>query len=1204
MALDNKSLDVLRATIQKKPVPLGNIPTGVVSTGLKTAEEQSEKGFGSSLPGRILSTGIDIIQRPLRMIPATIQRTSESIGTGSFEPLKRLPYDIGGIITGTKKDSFVDMWNGFADNLITAPKMEDYANSDDYAKAVRNYEYKKTPFTVLGTLFDISADPLNFIGGGLTQTGRLAQKVMGLSKTGEKILTGSKMASEIKRLGLSDDLLKLGINKAEQAQKGQRAFLSFLEGTRWEVPILKGASIYEKTGDIGNFLKQSKVGELLGKVFKTKTSNEAFNSVKSHFDDLLNFRRSAVMDEAVDIQKQLTGIPENDVVSIIDRLEGKAVSLSDELTKIADRLKTNFEDINKFETNLGIRKSEIKDYFPHIKIKGKPQSIKEQLLSVFSTPKKFSTQLGAAKQRGILNFVDEAGNNYGMGTAKKLGLKPIDKTTGIYQAKNGEVVRAVSPNKISTITEKLGRDFITKTEAQRALKDATIPSFERAMIKKALLKATTPNIKISDIFPQATVRQINEAFGTSFFEARPAIAFAERALASARAVTSKEFFDSVKQFALKKGDDLFEIGMEVKAKELAGFKFEPEIANAIDEYYKKIKPDELNIALKTFDKMQNWWKAQALVWLSYHTRNMAGDMWNNYLAGVINPDSYYKAGNLQMGKMTEFTDDIGRKWNNTTLLDAAKLKGVIDEGWYAKDIEQVVGGELLNTSYNPLKNNFWVFQANKKFGTIRENFGRLAHFIDKLKEGNSIDDAANSVKKYLFDYADLSWTEKNIFKRVMPFYTWTRKNIPLQFEKLLTEPAKISVPFKIKKGIESRTERPDERFLGRYIEDNISLRVGTDKEGNTNYFLMGQWIPSTQAITFLSQPLDNFIASVSPFFKIPAETWFNQSLYFEDTFGQPSEIEKYPGENQSYLGLTMRKKLANVLKNIRVLNELDKLNPGEIFGDKDKGSVLNMIAPEAGFKAPFGMGYITPSEKRGGRYTQEIDQRQRILQSIFGKLVPYNPKYAQKFYLWDVETKKIELQRAIKDALKDGQKNYAERLKIQLKETMQSVKEKVNPTKKKESSLINKNLGRPKQERERYYLDITKAIGDHETDVLFDKNNKPYKPKSIEETYSYQNPFSKAIGRYQIEPDTLESYSRKYLGRLVSAEELRNSPELQDEFVYEGIKDRMSQGLTKEEAIKSWNRGMNGNFSSQEAIDYFKKVSAKFKPLHSQGKVN
>ena len=1058
MALDNKSLDILRTAIQKKPVPFGNIPTGVVSTGLKTAETQSEKGFGSSLPGKILSKGIDIIQRPVRGVAAITKATGESIGLGSFEPMKRLPYDIGGIITGTKKDSFVDMWNEFGNNFITAPKMEDYANPDDYAKAVKNYEYKKTPFTVLGTLFDIAADPLNFIGGGVTQTGRFAQKVTGLSKTGEKIMEGSKLANEIKRLGLSDDLLRFGANKAEQAQKGQRALLSFLEGTRWEVPILKGTRIYEKTGDVGNLLKKSKIGELLGKVFKTKTSNEAFNATKSHFDDLLNFRRSSVMDEAVDIQKQLSGIPEGDVVSIIDKLEGKAVTLSDDMAKIADRLKTNFEDIHKFESNLGIVKSEIKDYFPHIKIKGKPQSIKDQLLSVFSTPKKYSTQLGAAKQRGILNFVDEAGNTYGMGTAKKLGLEAIDKTTGIYQAKNGEVVRAISPNKISSITEKLGRDFITKAEAQKALKNIEIPSFERAMIKKALLKSTSQNIKISDIFPQATVRQINEAFGTSFFEARPAIAFAERALASARAVTSKEFFNSVKQFALKKGDDLYNIGMEVKAKELAGFKFEPEIANAIDEYYKKIKPDELNIAFKTFDNIQNWWKAQALVWPSYHIRNMAGDMWNNYLAGIINPNSYYKAGNLQMGKMVEFTDDIGRKWNNATLLDAAKLKNVIDEGWYAKDIEQVIGGELLNTSYNPLRNNFWLFQANKKFGSIRENFGRLAHFIDRLKEGNSIDDAAKSVKKYLFDYGDLSWTEKNVFKRIMPFYTWTRKNIPLQFEKLLTEPAKISVPFKIKKGIESRTERPDERFLGKYIEDNISLRVGTDKDGNTNYFLMGQWIPSTQAISFLSQPIDNFIASLSPFLKIPYETWANQSLFFEDTFGQPSKIEKYPEENQSYLGLTMRKKLVNVLKNIRILNELDKLNPGEIFGDKDKGSVLNMIAPESGFKAPFGIGYITPSEKRSGRYTPEIDQKQRILQSIFGKLIPYNSKYAQKFYLWDVETKKIELERAIKDALKDGQKNYAERLKLKLKNTMKSVKEKINPSKKKEekpTSLIN-----------------------------------------------------------------------------------------------------------------------------------------------------
>lgn len=530
---------------------------------------------------------------------------------------------------------------------------------------------------------------------------------------------------------------------------------------------------------------------------------------------------------------------------------------------------------------------------------------------------------------------------------------------------------------------------------------------------------------------EGTIAEIKEAFGVEFDD-RAAIAYARRALASSKAVTSREFFDSVKQFAMKA--DNATPGVAVKVKELEGMTFAPDVARQIDRYYDAVKPKELNEFLKTFDAVQNWWKAQALTAPSYHIRNQAGNMWNNQLAGVVDPRVYYDAGKLQTGKAVQFVDDAGRAWDNSTLMDAAKRSGVINEGWYAKDIDVALGSELGGLSWNPLKQNFGLFRANRAVGTAFENNARLAHFIDKLKAGHTVDDAAMSVKKYLFDYGDLTWAEQAVFKRAMPFYTWTRKNIPLQVGALLTQQGRIAATgaSKVVNAIESNVEKPDEKYLGDYIKNNVGIRVGTDKEGNTLYFLLGMWLPSAQALDFLSQPTENLIMGVSPLIKTPIELWANQSSFFEDTFGQPSKIERYPGENQSWLGFTMRKKTAYILKNIRILNELDKLNPGSIFGDKDSPSLANRIAPEAGFKAPFGIGYVTTSEQRGGRFTAETDQVTRGLQSLFGKASVYDPGFAKKFYLWDTETKVRELERAIEDAQRDGQKEYAKRLREEL----------------------------------------------------------------------------------------------------------------------------------------------------------------------------
>jgi len=71
---------------------------------------------------------------------------------------------------------------------------------------------------------------------------------------------------------------------------------------------------------------------------------------------------------------------------------------------------------------------------------------------------------------------------------------------------------------------------------------------------------------------------------------------------------------------------------------------------------------------------------------------------------------------------------------------------------------------------------------NRRLGTAVEDNSRALHFIDRFKAGHSMDAAEASVKKYLFDYTDLSKTEQEVFKQFIPFYTWMRKNIPLQFQ--------------------------------------------------------------------------------------------------------------------------------------------------------------------------------------------------------------------------------------------------------------------------------------------------------------------------------------------------------------------------------------------------------------------------------------
>lgn len=107
--------------------------------------------------------------------------------------------------------------------------------------------------------------------------------------------------------------------------------------------------------------------------------------------------------------------------------------------------------------------------------------------------------------------------------------------------------------------------------------------------------------------------------------------------------------------------------------------------------------------------------------------------------------------------------------------------------------------KTLGRKINPLSSENVLIKTGTSFNAAVENNARMAHFlaandqnVQLFKSSKAAMDAsAQSVRKYLFDYSDLSSREQQTFKRISPFYTFTRKAIPLYLEKLVTNPGKF-----------------------------------------------------------------------------------------------------------------------------------------------------------------------------------------------------------------------------------------------------------------------------------------------------------------------------------------------------------------------------------------------------------------------------
>lgn len=318
-----------------------------------------------------------------------------------------------------------------------------------------------------------------------------------------------------------------------------------------------------------------------------------------------------------------------------------------------------------------------------------------------------------------------------------------------------------------------------------------------------------PDATLTDANKGLTERLRTMGLKGDAYETDPAVITARRAALAHRAVAQKGLFDEV---AAMKGGSLLrkaEPGSHVPlgwaefdAGPLGHFHAPKEVAKEMEHVRSVITNDD---ALREFKgligHLSTLWKGYATVPIvggfGFHQRNAQGNIWNNFLAGVKNPKDYAWAAKVQAGRGLSAADKAE--------LELAKAHGVIDEGFNITDLARranegdlarsVKGGPLPRPlkggTLNPLSTENAVIRSGRKVGGAVENNARLAHFHAKLRELGDADEAARSVKKYLFDYADLTEKERGA-KKVFAFWTFMRKNTPLQVREMFAQPGKFT----------------------------------------------------------------------------------------------------------------------------------------------------------------------------------------------------------------------------------------------------------------------------------------------------------------------------------------------------------------------------------------------------------------------------
>ena len=364
------------------------------------------------------------------------------------------------------------------------------------------------------------------------------------------------------------------------------------------------------------------------------------------------------------------------------------------------------------------------------------------------------------------------------------------------------------------------------------------------------------------------------------------------------------------------------IGRPLQTKDGIDLVFHPAVAKHFEDMISTLGKDmETGKFLKSFDALQRYWKTSVTsIFPMFHGRNAISGVLQNYLDlgfQTFNPKTNIIATNIawndmQANKLARkamgvgddaaialkeyntlmdkkmFTDATGYNWTFGELRDAIKNNGValnknivgvmdttMDRDKMLSSVFGVGKTKLgkAKEALNPFDiDTNLATKAGRNVAYTIENQLRLTNFVANLNNTGDVMHAAARSALFQFDYGNLTKFEKDFMRRLIPFYTFTRKNLELQARILMSNPGRISHELKAVRGIgeimggEELTEE-EKKLLPTWMANTIAFkRKGKDGKDE---IISGFGTPIEQPFQVL-QPTA-ILGSISPLFRYPVE---------------------------------------------------------------------------------------------------------------------------------------------------------------------------------------------------------------------------------------------------------------------------------------------------------------------------------------------
>ena len=349
--------------------------------------------------------------------------------------------------------------------------------------------------------------------------------------------------------------------------------------------------------------------------------------------------------------------------------------------------------------------------------------------------------------------------------------------------------------------------------------------------------------------------------------------------------------------------------------------------NTIQKEYGSYK----NGILKMYDKLQNIFKSMAVMSPSFHINNALGNIYNSYteigskiLSPKLNKVMFQlletkKDGNFAGYTYQELRDEINKA--DIGLGSGQLVQDANDARKLARH-EDIKEPNALQKIAGFVPKNLNKLNREIVGGRV-EGYSKVVNFLSHIESGKSIEEAVDLANKVMFDYSDLTDVEQNVMKRIIPFYTFIRKNVPLQIEQMANKPKAYAPFIKFLEDSQNNLTPEEKRLQPSSLGSSIPIGGGKYLSLNLPFMDMDKATNPTSLFGMLT-----------PLAKMGVENLTNKNVYFDSPITNPGDTTAAP----AYMGIPGVKQLLDTIG-------ATKETPNGQFMDKRARYILQNILP-------------------------------------------------------------------------------------------------------------------------------------------------------------------------------------------------------------------------------------------------------------------